>query len=139
MTNQFRSQKRRHLYLMVLLCALFMFFLFPGGFPFPQRAFAQAGRESGFPQAMHRSMTEMQRAMAAAPMTGEPDRDFAAMMIPHHQGAVDMARAELLYGNNPVLRRLAQEIIIDQQSEIEVMKLWLKNHPQKDGLGGPEK
>ena len=139
MTNQFRNQRRRPKYLIALLCFLFMFRLFPGGFSFPERAFAQAGRESEFPQAMHRSMAEMQRGMEAAPMTGEPDRDFAAMMIPHHQGAVDMARVELMYGNDPVLRRLAQEIIVDQQSEIEVMKLWLKKHPPKAGPGGPKK
>jgi len=47
------------------------------------------------------------------------------MMIPHHQGAIDMAKAELLYGKDPRMRRLAQEIIVDQQSEIEAMKLWL--------------
>jgi uncharacterized protein (DUF305 family) len=44
------------------------------------------------------------------------------MMIPHHQGAIDMAKAELLYGTNPVLRRLAQEIIVTQGSEIAVMQ-----------------
>jgi len=55
-------------------------------------------------------------------MTGDPDHDFAAMMIPHHQGAIDMAKAELLYGRNPVLRRLAQEIIVTQNSEITVMQ-----------------
>jgi len=64
--------------------------------------------------------------MEKAPMTGDPDHDFAAMMIPHHQGAVDMAKAELLYGKDPVLRRLAQEIIVTQEQEIEVMRLRLK-------------
>ena len=54
--------------------------------------------------------------------SGDRDRDFAAMMIPHHQGAVDMARIELQFGKNPVLRRLAQGIIIEQLQEIEVMR-----------------
>jgi YVTN family beta-propeller protein len=63
--------------------------------------------------------------MAAAPMDGTVDRDFASMMIPHHRGAVAMAKAELSYGSNPVMRRLAQEIIVDQQSEIDAMLLWL--------------
>jgi uncharacterized protein (DUF305 family) len=47
------------------------------------------------------------------------------MMIPHHQGAIDMAKAELNYGKDPVMRRLAQEIIVDQKSEIDAMQLWL--------------
>ena len=68
---------------------------------------------STFQSAMDKSMAVMDHAMMAAPMNGQPDHDFAAMMIPHHRGAVDMARVELLYGTNPVLRRLAQEIIVD--------------------------
>lgn len=55
--------------------------------------------------------------------TGDADRDFAAMMIPHHQGAIDMAQAELRYGHNELLRRIAQEIIVDQQQEIAAMRL----------------
>lgn len=66
-------------------------------------------------------MQRMDRGMAV-PHTGDPDRDFAAMMIPHHQGAIDMAKAELEYGKDPVLRRLAQGIIVEQQQEIEVMR-----------------
>jgi len=65
-------------------------------------------------------------------MTGDPDHDFAAMMIPHHQGAIDMAKAELLYGKNPVLRRLAQEIVVTQNSEITIMQMEL----QKQAAGG---
>lgn len=68
------------------------------------------------------AMAVMNHGMAQAPMNGDPDHDFAAMMVPHHQGAVDMAKAELLYGRNPVLRRLAQEIIITQGQEIQVMQ-----------------
>ena len=70
-------------------------------------------------------MAKMDKAMMAAPMTGDPDHDFAAMMIPHHQGAVDMAKVVLLHGKDPVLRRLAQEIIVTQRQEIEVMRLRL--------------
>jgi len=81
-----------------------------------------------FMQDMNTSMKRMDHDMSAAPMTGYVDHDFAAMMIPHHQGAIDMAKGELLYGKDPVMRRLAEEIIVDQQSEIAVMNLWLKKH-----------
>jgi YVTN family beta-propeller protein len=66
--------------------------------------------------------------MAAAPMTGDADHDFSAMMIPHHQGAIDMARAYLASAaaaKDPATRRLAQEIIVTQEQEIEVMRLRL--------------
>jgi uncharacterized protein (DUF305 family) len=76
-------------------------------------------------QAMDTSMKKMDRDMAAAPTNGDIDHDFATMMMPHHQGAIDMAKAELRYGKDPVMRRLAQEILVDQQSEIDAMQLWL--------------
>ena len=57
------------------------------------------------------------------------------LMLPHHQGAVDMAKAELLHGSDPEMRRLAQEIITDQQSEIQLMRLWLEQ--QKAGSANP--
>src|SRR5262249_44105500 len=63
------------------------------------------------------------------PFSGDPDRDFARMMIPHHQGAIDMALAELRYGRDKRLRRLAQEIVVDQQQEITVMHLVLGDTP----------
>jgi uncharacterized protein (DUF305 family) len=78
-----------------------------------------------FMLAMRTSMTAMDKGMTEAAMTGDIDRDFAAMMTPHHRGAIDMARAELSYGKDPVMRRLAEEIIVDQQSEIDAMALWL--------------
>lgn len=68
------------------------------------------------------AMAKMMDAMAAKP-TGDIDRDFAAMMIPHHQGAIDMAVIELRYGKNEQLRRIAQEIIVGQMQEIAAMKL----------------
>jgi uncharacterized protein (DUF305 family) len=78
-----------------------------------------------FMEAMQLSMSKMQKGMTSAPMSGNVDHDFATMMIPHHEGAIDMARAELSYGKDPVMRRLAQEILVDQQSEIDAMQLWL--------------
>jgi hypothetical protein len=68
------------------------------------------------------AMDKMMAGMAIHP-SGDVDEDFAAMMIPHHQGAIDMAKAELRYGRNEQLRRLAQEIIVDQQQEIAGMSL----------------
>ena len=71
------------------------------------------------------SMDKMHVAMASIKQSGDSDIDFVRLMLPHHQAAIDMAKAELLYGKNPQMRRLAQEIITDQQSEIELMQLWL--------------
>ena len=68
------------------------------------------------------AMDKMMAAMEIKP-SGDVDRDFAAMMIPHHQGAIDMAQAELRYGHNEQLRRIAQEIIVDQQQEIAAMDI----------------
>lgn len=68
------------------------------------------------------AMTRMINGMAVTP-TGNVDRDFVAMMVPHHQGAIDMARALLRYGRNEPLRLLAQEIIVTQQQEIAAMRL----------------
>lgn len=74
-----------------------------------------------FASLMSAAMDRMDRAMMVQP-SGDPDRDFAAMMIPHHLGAIDMATLELRYGRDPVLRRLAQGIVIEQQQEIVVMR-----------------
>ncbi|WP_245258208.1 DUF305 domain-containing protein [Afipia sp. 1NLS2] len=68
------------------------------------------------------AMDKMMAGMSVEP-TGDVDADFAAMMIPHHQGAIDMAIAELRYGKNEQLRRIAQEIIVEQQQEIAAMNL----------------
>ncbi len=81
--------------------------------------------------ALARVMTTMHSAMVSVQPTGNPDADFAAMMILHHQGAIEMAKVELLYGTDPRLRRLAQEIIVTQQSEIVAMQLIL-NHPNQN-------
>ena len=85
--------------------------------------------ESTFASQMMQAMDRMDSGMMAAKPTGDPDRDFAAMMIPHHQGAIDMAKVELIYGRDPVLRRLAQGIIVEQQQEIELMHRSLNERP----------
>jgi len=94
---------------------------------------ANSGRinfaDSTFASQMMQAMDRMDSAMIAAKPTNDPDRDFAAMMIPHHQGAIDMAKVELIYGHDPVLRRLAEGIIVEQQQEIELMQRNLNGRP----------
>jgi uncharacterized protein (DUF305 family) len=72
------------------------------------------------------SMDKMHMAMEAVKRSGNADVDFVRLMLPHHQAAIDMAKTQLLYGKDAQMRRLAQEIITDQQSEIELMQRWLK-------------
>jgi hypothetical protein len=86
---------------------------------------ANGNQPESFNGLMLQAMERMHKGMSIAP-SGNPDRDFAAMMIPHHQGAVDMARIELQFGKDPVLRRLAQGIIVEQLQEIEVMQRELR-------------
>jgi hypothetical protein len=71
------------------------------------------------------AMNRMMNDMSIRP-SGSIDRDFAVMMIPHHQGAIDMARAELRYGSNERMRRIAQGIVVEQQQEIAAMQLILE-------------
>ena len=107
-----------------------------GWSPAPTARFV-ASTERTFDQLMADAMNVMHKGMHSAPYTSDPDRDFVTMMIPHHQGAIDMAKALLLYGKDPQMRRLAQEIITDQESEIQLMRLWLKNSQnptQRQGL-----
>ncbi|HJY53380.1 MAG TPA: DUF305 domain-containing protein [Candidatus Udaeobacter sp.] len=72
------------------------------------------------------SMDKMHMGMGAIASSGNSDVDFVRLMLPHHQAAIDMAKTQLLYGKDPQMRRLAQEIITDQQLEIELMQRWLK-------------
>jgi uncharacterized protein (DUF305 family) len=73
------------------------------------------------------SMKTMMTSMNVKP-TGKPDEDFALMMIPHHQGAIDMAKVELQYGTDPELRQLATDIVAAQDKEIAQMKAWLEKN-----------
>jgi uncharacterized protein (DUF305 family) len=78
--------------------------------------------DTDFMNQVNAAMTKMMAGMSVAP-SGNVDKDFVATMVPHHQGAIDMARAELRYGQNEQLRRLAQEIIVTQHEEIAAMRL----------------
>jgi uncharacterized protein (DUF305 family) len=76
------------------------------------------------------AMSKMMAAMAVKP-SGDVDKDFVATMVPHHQGAIEMAQAELRHGHNEQLRRIAQEIIVDQTQEIAAMKLAMEQESRK--------
>ena len=81
-----------------------------------------AGNRSSFEADMNIGMARMMQDMHGPGYTGNPDRDFLAMMIPHHEGAVDMARLVLIHGRDPLVRQLAEEIIASQTVEIAGMR-----------------
>ena len=89
-----------------------------------------ASTAKSFAALMDDAMAVMDDGMKQAPMNGRSDHDFMTMMMPHHQGAVDMAKAVLLYSDDAEVRNLALGIIAEQQNEIHVMQAWLKRHPQ---------
>src|SRR6266513_4006346 len=82
---------------------------------------AAPANEDAFLAENRAAMSKMMQGMDIKP-SGDVDRDFAAMMIPHHQGAVDMAQAELQYGHSEQLRRIAHQIIAEQPQEIAAMR-----------------
>jgi hypothetical protein len=86
---------------------------------------ASTSSETPFLNENEAAMRKMMTGMSIEP-SGDVDRDFAAMMIPHHQGAIEMAQAELRHGRNELLRRIAQEIVVEQQQEIVAMRLALR-------------
>ena len=92
-----------------------------------------------FARQMDAGMNKMMNDMHAPGYTGNPDVDFLAMMIPHHEGAVEMARLVLIHGKDPLTRRLAEEIIASQSAEIAAMKqrvaiLRRTDDPNPDGF-----
>ena len=79
---------------------------------------------------MMAAMERMNRTMMdPANMTGNPDQDLVSMMIPHHQGAIDMAHIYLRTGRDPQIRRMVTKIIADQEREIREMRAWQARHP----------
>ena len=91
--------------------------------------------ESQFLAENDAAMTKMMTAMQIT-LSGDVDLDFVAIMVPDHQGAIDMAQAELRYGHNEQLRRMAQEIIVTQQEEIAVMRIAL-DQPLPPSVSAP--
>ena len=86
-------------------------------------ALAQTPATDAYKQAMETMMKGMDQ-----PYSGDPDRDFVNGMLPHHQGAIDMAKIELRYGRDPALRRLARDIVASQSKEEAFMRGWLARH-----------
>ncbi len=78
--------------------------------------------KSTFESGMDAGMARMMQDMHSPGYTGQPDSDFLAMMIPHHEGAVDMARLVLIHGRDPMVRQLAEDIIASQTVEIAAMR-----------------
>ncbi len=97
----------------------------PMDMPMPAApAAGEAPSTTAYRQAMQAMMAGMN-----APYSGNADRDFVTGMLPHHQGAIDMAKVELQYGHDPALRRLARDIIGAQAKERAFMQRWLSEHP----------
>jgi len=97
---------------------------------------ASSSSETPFLNENEAAMRKMMTGMSIEP-SGDVDRDFAAMMIPHHQGAIEMAQAELRHGRNELLRRIAQEIVVEQQQEIAAMRLAI-HQPLASSTASPD-
>lgn len=91
-----------------------------------------ANSEQPFGVLMDDIMAHMHTDMMQAPRAGDADADFVAMMIPHHQGAIDMAKALLLHSKDPALRNLALQIVTEQQNEIKLMEAWRNSRRNAD-------
>lgn len=96
-----------------------------------QSAAGQQAGHQGASAGYHAAMEAMDRDMAAQPMTGNADHDFASMMARHHQAAIDMARVEVEHGRDPEMKRKAQEMIQKQQQDIAELRTWMSRHPAR--------
>ena len=118
----------------ITLAAALLAALVPGGPALAQGAHqhghgAPAATDNAAVRGYRAANDKMHRDMAIA-FTGDADRDFVAGMIPHHQGAIDMARVVLAHGKDPEIRKLAEEIVKAQEGEITWMKAWLARRPK---------
>lgn len=89
---------------------------------------AMANHGQGPVAAMEDANKNMMDSMMGQRLSGDIDKDFVMMMIPHHQGAIDMARVQLQYGKDPLLRQMAEEIIKAQEEEIATLRKWQAEH-----------
>lgn len=104
-----------------------LFALTMGAYAQEPAADAHAGHGATAAAAQEAAMHKMHEDMAVTP-SGDPDVDFVRGMIPHHQGAIDMAKIVLEHGDDPEIRKLAEEVIAAQEGEIQMMRDWLKAH-----------
>ncbi len=98
-----------------------------------------AAKSNQFQMDMDKGMARMMDDMHRPGFTGNPDHDFLAMMIPHHEGAIDMARLLLIHGRDPLVRQLAEDIIASQTIEVAGMRgrmaiLLQGANPRPDGF-----
>jgi hypothetical protein len=96
------------------------------------------GASGRFAREMDVGMAKMMADMHAPGYGGNPDIDFLAMMIPHHEGAVEMARLLLIHGSDPVTRKLGEDIIASQQVEIEGMRRRLEQLRRGESQNRPD-
>jgi hypothetical protein len=118
--------KRSALILLVLLLVAAGAAMLYFGQREPGRAAAQSAPPSGPSGEMVGAMHRMHETTNRLPMSGDIDRDFVALMIPHHQSAVEMAQTYLKHGQDPALRRLSENVIASQEAEIRQMR---RRHP----------
>jgi uncharacterized protein (DUF305 family) len=119
---QLSNVKRLHIMVKFSRFALLLSFAATG-------AMAQTGETQQMQKEYMAPMTDMSHAMHEGVMDKDPDVAFAKGMLPHHQGAVEMAKVELKYGKDPEMRKLAEAIIQAQEAEIEQIQTWLKSRP----------
>lgn len=88
---------------------------------------ASATTDSAATKAYKDANAKMHKQMDV-PYSGDADTDFVRSMIPHHQGAIDMAKVVLVHGRDPEIRKLAESVIRDQEKEVAMMRDWLKKN-----------